>query len=53
MNVTTNTKLYPPMALLWEGPMPYQMAGARSGTSGAASRLTTDELRSIVSQMVD
>ncbi len=49
MNTHTDTKLYPPRALLWEGPMPYQMAGL----PGAAATLSRDELRSIVSRMVD
>jgi hypothetical protein len=53
MILQTTPKLYPPMALLWEGPMPYQSAGAVSGTAGAGSLLSIDELRSIVSQMVD
>jgi hypothetical protein len=52
MNTHTNTKLYPPMALLWTGPMPYQTA-APSGTCAAATSLSRDELRSIVSQMMD
>jgi hypothetical protein len=52
MNAHTDTKLYPPMALLWTGPLPYQMA-ASSGTCAAATSLSRDELRSIVSQMMD
>jgi hypothetical protein len=52
MNLHTDTKLYPPMALLWTGPMPYQMA-ALSGTCAAATSLSRDELRSIVSEMMD
>jgi hypothetical protein len=52
MITQTNPKLYPPMALLWTGPMPYQMS-APSGTCAAATSLSRDELRSIVSQMMD
>jgi len=53
MNLHNTPKLYPPMALLWNGPMPYQKVGARSGTPAPGSALSVDELRSIVSAMVD
>ena len=53
MNLHDTPKLYPPMALLWNGPMPYQKAGARSGAPADSSSLSADELRSIVSRMVD
>ena len=53
MNLNTETKLYPPMALLWTGPMPYQKKSMPAFNSAAASGLSTDELRSIVSEMVD
>jgi hypothetical protein len=52
MHVQTTTKLYPPKALLWNGPMPYQRSGARGGTTRANPCLSRDELRSIVSEML-
>ncbi|HEX8583802.1 MAG TPA: hypothetical protein VF680_05275 [Allosphingosinicella sp.] len=52
MHVQTTTKLYPPKALLWQGPMPYQSRGARSHTTRANPCLSRDELRSIVSEML-
>ncbi|HEY0084972.1 MAG TPA: hypothetical protein VGB65_03585 [Allosphingosinicella sp.] len=52
MHVQTTTKLYPPKALLWQGPMPYQSRGARSHTIRANPCLSRDELRSIVSEML-
>jgi hypothetical protein len=53
MNSThTYPTLYPPMALLWTGPMPYQTV-ALSGTCAAATSLSRDELRSIVTEMMD
>jgi hypothetical protein len=53
MQVQTTPKLYPPMALLWTGPMPYQCLGTATSTVRVNSSLSRDELRSIVSEMVD
>jgi hypothetical protein len=52
MHVHSNTKLYPPKALLWTGPMPYQSPGARTRTTRADPSLSRDELRSLVSEML-
>jgi hypothetical protein len=53
MQVHTTPKLYPPMALLWTGPMPYQCLTTAPSTVRADCSLSRDELRSIVSEMVD
>ncbi len=52
MHVQTNTKLYPPKALLWTGPLPYQTGGAATGTHQFGSGLSRDELRSIVTEIL-
>ena len=41
------------MALLWTGPMPYQSLPTGTSTARADPSLSRDELRSIVSEMVD
>ncbi len=56
MQLQTRTKLYPPMALLWQGPMPGPSAAAPGGSESRISRpssnLSVNELRRIVSEML-
>ncbi len=56
MQLRTRTKLYPPMALLWQGPMPGPSAAAPGGSESRISRpssnLSVNELRRIVSEML-
>ncbi len=55
MQLRTRTKLYPPMALLWQGPMPGPSAaagGSESRITRPSSNLSVNELRRIVSEML-
>lgn len=51
MTLQVQPKLFPPKALLWQGPLPYQTRPPRK--PGEASGLSQTELRKVVSEMID
>ena len=50
MNIRKRPKLYPPKALLWEGPIPALPQAGATGTPAAI--LPPSELRRIVHEML-
>ena len=55
MQLQTRPKLYPPMALLWSGPAPKPAAAASTEARAErpSSNLSVNELRHILSEMLD
>lgn len=54
MQLQTRPKLYPPMALLWSGPVPGPGAPGSEARSGRpSSNLSVNELRRIITDMLD
>jgi hypothetical protein len=52
MKTRKRPKLYPPKALLWEGPMPAFAGRQGAGQVPAAATLPPSELRRIVQEML-
>ncbi len=55
MQLQTRPKLYPPMALLWSGPVPgpaAAAAGSEARSGRPSSNLSVNELRRIITEML-
>ncbi len=54
MQLQTRPKLYPPMALLWSGPVPgpAAAAGSEARIGRPSSNLSVNELRRIITEML-
>jgi hypothetical protein len=53
MQHNTRPKLFPPKALLWAGPLPYQRDAQPDRKPGSWPELTRTELRAAVLEMID
>jgi hypothetical protein len=53
MQLNRRHELFPPKALLWTGPLPYQRAAQSLRGIGRAPELTRKELREAVLEMID
>lgn len=53
MQLNTRPKLFPPKALLWKGPLPYQRGAQPERSESRSPELSRNELRQEVLDMID